>query len=181
MPSKPLSSPSLDYDASVPMDEAAPITVKHVELVKSFEDYTPPPGLLESKEMKEEGERHKQRVAAMNNFSTLDEPHLPVVKGQGGHLIEMDFMGSEEYKSHKAQADKAIRDLAKQLYDSEEEYRDEWRKAKELVDSTPKKELENPTSKELRFALKLLDRTPPITKREAVERAKIATRNQEEE
>ena len=178
MPSKPLPSPDLDYSAQVPMDEAAPITVKYTEFVKEFEDYIPPPGVLESQ--KEEGVRHKQRVAAMNNFSTIDEPHLPVVKGQGGHLIEMDFMGAEEYRDHKAQTDKAIRDLAKQLYDAEQEYREEYRKAKELVAETSKEELENPTTKELRFALKLLSKAPPITKREAVERAKASARTREE-
>lgn len=145
---------SLDYNASVPMEVKSTISVGPLAplSVAKDRDFIP----------------SKEKLADM-----AGNPIKPVRSLSMTDVVQdgADFQTSQATAEHAARRKELIKKLAQELWDSQAVYRKEYAKAKEVVEALTATQLEDP-DKEQRKALAIVAKRPPLTKEEAVAKAK---------
>lgn len=147
--SKPIT---LDYDARVPMEERAPISIndKPVKDLPTFQDYIPSHAKL--KQMASDVKVKRQN------------PHEAAIGGS-------DFVPSELTKAVKDKRREEIKAKAKALYESEAAFREHYLKAKKVVDKLTAQETQSP-NEENRQYMSVIKGRSPLTPEQCVMKVK---------
>jgi len=145
---------TLDYNASVPMDQSAHLHVNEPAPpdLPVFVDYVPSVGKI--KNMAKSAKR------------TADSPVDVAINGS-------DYVPSSVVEEVKKKRKEIIKNYAKKIFDDDEKRRKAWDDAKQIVMKMTETEKQTP-SKAQNEALKLLSggTRPPITIEQAVARAR---------
>ena len=152
-------TPNLDYNASAPMDQKSPVSVKV--------DPDKPPGVRVLDFVPS-----PRKLREMENAGPKSEPELG--PHREGVVVDpsADFIPYEETVKRQEAQKKRIVEVAKRIYGEKRALILEFDRARKVVKNMTKGERENPKTREQKRALKIVARGHPMPKKRAIELAK---------
>lgn len=155
-------SPSLDYEASVPLEDRTHVSVTPIPADNApppFRDYIP----------------SKNKSAEEVIVKKSSDPAAIIVQGA-------DYVPGDAAAIQRSSQDEQCKAIAKEMYESEKSYRNAYRKAEEIVKAAPPEKLENPgDDKELLRAIQIVrNKRKPLTAEDCIRQARARLVNFQE-
>jgi len=159
---------AVDYGASVPVDEKAPIRIT-VQDDGTNTGTAKPPG-LRLRDFKPSGAKAR-KIAKMK--AERGEPSPPPQPHRRGIVVERDgtFISNKEMQKRKSKRNERIKTLARKLYREKKTEIVEYMQSLDITARATKQEKLKP-KKRLRRALKIVKLGHPMTKADAMEQAR---------